>query len=166
MPTGLGWRGVLCRRDLPDEGARGGRQMNGGRRGRASLGLLGRVELPLGFRRRWRLRAAHAVGAGRVVLRRGDAPQALRLGRGLLKVTRFFRMFLMVFGVVGVALRARRLVNPVGRMFAVSAGVFPRGRPHLTTHVWADDGGEDAAPAAENECPSETEIEQLTRHGF
>jgi hypothetical protein len=66
----------------------------------------------------------------------------------------------------GVIFRSGRVVIINGRMFAVSGGALRRGGRRLATHVGAGRGGKHAAPAAQDESPGETNIYQLSRHGF
>lgn len=166
MPSGPGRRGVLRRRDRPHEGARAGRGGPGRRCGRRFLHLPDRLELPTGFRGGRRLPPAHAVRAGRVVRRRDEAPQALRLGPGLFDAARPRGVFVMCGGAGAVVFRGGRLVRLGGRVCAVGRGPFRRGQSLHAAHVGAGRGGDGAAPAAQHERPGETEIKQPSRHGF
>lgn len=166
VPAVLRRWGVLRRRYLPDERALRRRKASDDPSGRVLLDLPGRAELPLGFRRGRRLSPAHAVDTRSVVRGRHASRRLIRVVPWLSADARSFRVTAVVSRVGRVAFVARRFVRLAGRVCAVVAGVLRRGRRRPAAQVWADGGGEHAAPAAEHESPGETKIKQLAGHGL
>jgi hypothetical protein len=169
MPVGADGRRVLRWRDFADEGARGRSDLSGVVCGGVLAGLPDGVGLPLAARRGRRVGAPYTVGAGGSVTRRlheaaGGGGQ-LRPGLGAVirpGAVRFVRP-----GVAGVLFqRGFGAAAFGGRVLAVSGAVAGRRGDCLAAHVGADCGGEYATPAAQDECPDETKIDQLRRHVF
>ena len=165
IPVRRAGRGVLGRRVPPDVWCRR-RKLQRGVRGEVFAGLLDRGGLPLELWRRGSFGPAHAVGAARVV-RPGRADNrpgrfAPRLIRGgLLR-----RVPPVPFRVSGVLLRVARLLN-FNCLMSPVVGLVPGGGCGRTAAlVRAESGRDDAAPAAHDESPGETEIYQLAYHGF
>ena len=70
------------------------------------------------------------------------------------------------FRVDVVVFRGGRLLAFDGLTFAVRGVVFRRAGGGLAARVGTGYGGENAATAAQDESPGETNMYELTRHGF